>query len=215
MARHQFIKCPHCQQVLRVDSVGNPQTIPKTFESTAQMAVEQQQPVTGFDWPYSEAVERILASLFAGGVLSALGWLMGADKHWYGVLVAVVMILIAVAPQFLKLFWYRPKFEQPEPKAELIKIQVRDETGEQTKILLHQIEDETIALPELVRVAVALASGSPMSRSEITQRARISKPKYRRILAEFRRLGFVFTAPNNVNVITLSGKHFIRELAKK
>jgi len=219
MAKKQFITCPHCEQPLTVAPIGNG-TSPKTFEnSTTSFAPDTQayylpdEMAHHRPWWEIDGVAFITVAIFTGSCLWFVFWWLGWSSEIGGAAAAIAAMVAALGLHVLRLRWRSPS--PPAADETIIKVQVKGHDPDSpSTIMLDAIQDKTIRLDELRRVAGAIDGGANFSRYQLVARARISNGKYRKILDEFRRLNFAYTDTGNNTHLTWGGRAFLRQLLK-
>ena len=159
----------------------------------------------------SDGITAMILGTFIGGVLLVYSWYYSLDG---GAWIAAGAIVGGVGLHALKIFLHRPpRLEQDTSETKhTIQIETVENNGNSRHVLLDDIQDTTISLDELRRVARAYADGTPFSRSRMMMSARISQGKYRKILSEFTRLNLIHTDNGNKNHLSLRGKSVLKQI---
>jgi len=230
MAKSKITTCPSCGQPLTLTVLGNPPNNGKlkTLESTTAGVFDAPghgsqahgeyyyapDEIAHRPWYEIDAAAFVTAGVFVGGMVWFLFWWLGFGREVAGGFAAGVTIALTIALHILRLKWRAPS--PPSPAETKIKIEMRGHDADNSKsMLIDYIDDSSIKVSELRRVAHAVEAGCNFSRYALVPRARISNPKYGKILSEFKRLGFCYVDSANQTHLTRGGRAFLRQLAKE
>lgn len=194
-----------------------PAAIGNLFQSTASNPFDE--PTTHIEkfvetknfWASDGATAMILGS-FIALVLLIYSWYYNLGGGGW---IAGGAILGAVGLHALKIWLHRPPRPEasPTPNTHKITIETVENYGHSRHVLLDEIEDTSITVDELRRVARAYADGTSFARAPMMIKARISDGKYRKIKREFERLNLLFTDKGSRNHLSLRGQAVLRQLA--
>jgi len=225
MAKCKITTCPNCGQPITLTALGNPPKPKKstTFENSTAGIFEDGLHGDGYyylpdeqtrrPWYEVDAAAFLTGALFVAACVWFLLWWLGFGREVAGGIAAGTAITITIGLHVLRLWWRAPS--PPSPAETKIKIEMRGHDADNSKsLLLDYIEDTSIKVSELRRVAHAVEAGCNFSRYALVPRARISNPKYGKILSEFKRLGFCYVDAANQTHLTRGGRAFLRQLAK-
>ena len=178
------------------------------FEPTTHVEIEKT--VKSF-WA-SDGATYAITGAFVGAVLLSYAWVYSLDA---GAWVVGGTLLTAVGLHLAKIWFHRPpRLEQDTPETKhTIAIETVENNGNSRHVMLDEIQDTSISLDELRRVAKAYADGTNFSRASMMLNARVSDGKYRKIKSEFERLNLLFTDKGSRNHLSIRGKAVLRRLA--
>lgn len=162
----------------------------------------------------SDGITYTIAGLFAGGVVLVYTWSYDLGG---GAWVAGVALAAGLGLHIFKIVLHRPYNPNPEPTKpgkQTIAVEISERQGQNIHTTLDEIQDESITIDELRRVAVAWSEGTPFSREPMRKAAKLSQPKMRKIKKEFELLNMCFTDKGNRTHLTLRGKAVLRKLAQ-
>jgi len=230
MAKSKITTCPNCGQPLTLTALGNPPNNGKSKILESSTAGIFDAPGRGSQvgdsyyyvpdeqthrpWYEVDAAAFLTGGLFVGACVWFLFWWLGFGRELAGGIAAGTAIVITITLHILRLRWRAPS--PPSPAETKIKIEMSGHDADNSKsMLIDYIDDSSIKVSELVRVAHAIEAGCNFSRYALVPRARISNPKYGKILSEFKRLGFCYVDAANQTHLTRGGRAFLRQLAKE